>query len=111
MNTLPNVPAVRVEERAGTVRAPLRFRFPAPPDITITLVAAAEPTNVIPPLAFRVPVVMTILAMRVIVAFTPAKVIKPETVAVPALMFHAVTTAAVGWLMVTVPAPAPLTVN
>ena len=105
---LPAVPAVRVDEAAGTVRAPFRLRVPAPPDISITLVAAAEPAKVIPPFAFSVPVVITIFPTRDVVVLVPAKVISPETVAVPALMFHAVVTVlADGWLMVT----APLTVS
>ena len=100
---LPEVPAVSVEEAAGTVNAPLRFSVPAPPDISITFEPATEAVKVIPPLAFRVPVVITIFPVRAAVALAPAKLIKPETVAVAALIFHAVVTDAVGWLIVTAP--------
>ena len=96
MKMLPLALAVSVEEPAGTVSAPFRFKVPAPPDISITLVAAAEAVKVIPPLAFNVPELMTIFPTRVAVAFIPANVIKPETVAVPALMFQAAMTDAVG---------------
>ena len=90
------MPAVRVEDAAGTVSAPFRFKVPAPPDMSITFVAAADAVKVMPPLAFSVPVVITILPTSVVVVFEPAKVIRPETVAVPALIFHAVVTEAVG---------------
>ena len=107
MNVLPNVPAVSVEDTAGTVSAPFKFNVPAPPDISITFDAATDPTKVIPELAFSVPVVITIFPTLAAVVLVPANVIRPATVAVPALIFHALVTDAVGWFIVT----APVTVN
>lgn len=85
---LPELPAVKVEESAGTVNAPFKFNTAAPPDISITLVAAAEAVKVIPPFAFKVPVVRVILPILEVVTLAPAKVIRPETVADPELIIH-----------------------
>jgi hypothetical protein len=90
------VPAVNVEEAAGTVSAPFKLRVPAPPDIVITFDAAAEAVNVIPPLAFSVPVVRTTVPTGLPVALDPANVISPETVADPPLMFQAFVVLVVG---------------
>ena len=45
MKILPEVPAVSVAEAAGMVKAPFRFRMPAPPDMMICFVPAAEAVN------------------------------------------------------------------
>ena len=103
MKTLPDDPAVSVEELAGIVSAPFRLTTAAPPDKSRIFVAAADVVKVIPPLAFNVPVVRRIFAILDTVAFGPANVISPATVAVPALMFHVPVKAAVGWLSVTAP--------
>jgi len=86
LKTLPADPAVSVQELAGIVRAPLRFNRPAPPLMSITLVAEAEPVKVMPLRAFSWPVVMVILEMREVVVVAPLKVMRPVTVAEPALM-------------------------
>src|SRR6185295_14848847 len=84
---LPEVPAVNVAFD-GVVSAPLRFSVPAPPDISITLLATVPiDVNVIPPLALNVPEVITMVAI-LLKLFEPGKVISPETVADPALIFH-----------------------
>ena len=72
----------------AVVKAPLRLMVAAPPVRSITFVAGVVPAKLIPPLAFNVPVVITIRPIRLAVALVPAKLIKPLTVAVCALIFH-----------------------
>ena len=106
---LPEVPAVNVPPEVN-VNAPFKFNEPAPPLMSITLEAACVPLpeKVIPPLAFNVPVVITIFSVRVAVLFEAGKLIRPDTVAEPPLIFQAqVMPVAVGCAIVT----APLTVK
>lgn len=96
MNTLPDVPAFKKAEPAGTVSAPFRFRVPVAgaSDISITFVAAGEEMNVMPPLAFSVPdeILIVVMGGLFVVVVVPVKEIKPLTVAVPASILHAFNT-------------------
>src|SRR5690349_3162943 len=71
--------------------------------MSMILPAATDATNVMPALALSVPVVITILAMRVFGVLLPANVIRLLTVAVAALIFQALVKAPVGWFIVTAP--------
>jgi hypothetical protein len=70
--------------------------------MSICFVAAADATNVIPPLAFNVPVVIRRTAKFAVFVLDPANVMSPETVAEPALILHLLSVAD-PWLNVTVP--------
>ena len=100
------VPGVRVPVPLVKVRLPCRFNTPAPPDISITAVCGVEADELytILPFSFSVPVVITTLAILVMVVPTPPIFIFPETVAVPAFIFHAVVLLLeVGCVIVTFP--------
>lgn len=66
VNVQPEAPATDTVEMA-----PFRLKLPVLPDMLITWTAAVEPpvapVVLIPPLAFTVPVVMTIVAIREVV--------------------------------------------
>jgi len=73
----------------------VNVREPAATRISATR-ELVEVVNVTTPPNVAEPVVTKILAINVAVAFAPPTVVVPATVALPALIFHAVTTAAVG---------------
>ena len=82
------MPAVSVAEFPEKIIFPLKLIRPAPPEISITFVAAVVPWKNIPPSAFSSPVVITIWDIRDVVAFVPLKEMSPVTVAEPALIFQ-----------------------
>ena len=94
---LPNVPAFNVPDKLANVKAPFIFSVPAPPDISITLLASGvEPAKLMPPWALSVPVVIAICPILVAPLFVTARVINPETVAAPALIFHDIVAVVLG---------------
>jgi hypothetical protein len=83
------------------VKAPPRFKVPAPPDISITFDALLPVTITKSPEMVSVPVVIAICAMRLVFVAIPANVTFPPTVDDPALIFQAVVAPPVGRLIVT----------
>ena len=102
MNILPVVKVVSVEEVAGVVSAPFKFKVPVPPDMSIIFVIAAEEVNEIPPFAFKTPEVMVIAAVFEVFVLDPGNEMSPATVAEPALILHLFSNP-VPWVIVTVP--------
>ena len=93
---LPVVPAVSVEETGGTESAPFKFKVPVPGvcDMLMTFESATELVNEIPPLAFKVPDEILIVAVRELSVEAPVNKIGPVTVADPASILQALATLA-----------------
>ena len=93
---------------APLIPLPPTFKTLEVPVMVIFLVAAVVPAIAIPPSALSVPVVITRRPSLSAVVLVPARVINPETVAVPEFTFQLLFVVfAEGWFMVT----GPLTVT